>query len=288
MKIARAGWIVVGAVVLSGCAGMSGGRGYPSKFSPPDLFVKPIEDPDIIAALSNGGTSGKDLEGEAFKEAFDKALRGFTSTKPVDRNRIQDRLILASNELCENYKVLLKKKQARFNFWAGTAATVFGATGGVVTATDGARALAAASGIASGVRAEYNEQYYSDLAAHVITKGIDARRSEILIVINTARSQSNDVYTVELAIADAITYHGACSLIGGLEQADSTQAKFNGFVGLDALGANPFFKKITRRHPQSRRHRTDLTAITVFTWCAQGWPDAAVTLSHGADSGRGR
>jgi hypothetical protein len=156
-------------------------------------------------------------------------------------------LILASNELCENYKVLLKKKQSRFNFYLGAAATLLGAAGGVATGSEGPQLLSALSGTASGVRAEYNGQYFSDLAAHVITKGISARRKEILSAIALGRAKRPAEYTIEMALADAVVYHGACSLIGGLEQADSTLSKFQNFVGLDALGANPAFKRTAER-----------------------------------------
>jgi len=75
----------------------------------------------------------------------------------------------------------------------------------------------------------------------VITKGIAARRKEILAAIDVGRKKLPAEYTIEMAIADAIVYHGACSLVGGLEQADSTLSKFHNFVGLDALSARPAF-----------------------------------------------
>jgi hypothetical protein len=238
------------AALLAGCAGTVRNNTL-SKFGPPDLFKKPVEDTDIIAELTEGQSSGKQLTDEAFSEAFDRALRNFKSTSTIDRNRIQDRLILASNEICENYKTLLKKKQAHFNYWSGTAATVFGAAGGVATGTNAARILSALSGASSGVRAEYNEQYFSDLAAHVVTKGINARRKEILGVITEARSKPVEVYSIEMAIADAIVYHGVCSLVGGLEQADTTLSKFNSSAGLDALGANPWFTRESEKSKAS-------------------------------------
>jgi hypothetical protein len=223
-----------------------------SKFGPPDLFRQPIERTDIIAELTGGTSTSKDSAGKPmpdveFSAAFDTALRLYTSDDSLQRNRIQDRLIMASNEICENYKVLLKKKQAHFNFWSGAAATVLGAAGAVVTGQDAARTLSALSGASSGIRAEYNEQYFSDLAAHVITKGINARRKEILGIINEGQKRPVAEYTIETAMADAIVYHGACTLIGGLEQADATISKFVGSAGLDALGANPWFLRETEK-----------------------------------------
>jgi hypothetical protein len=231
-------------MLLTGCKTLPGGTKTAtlSKFGPPDLFAKPIENVDIIAALTHGDASGLGLKGNEFAKEFDTRLRNYPNDSKLERNRIQNRLIMASNELCENYKVLLKKKQSRFNFWSGAAATLFGAAGSIATGAEGPQILAALSGATSGVRAEYNEQYFSDLAAHVITKGIAARRKEIQSAIELGQQKETSDYTIELAIADAIVYHGACSLVGGLEQADSTLSKFREFVGLDALGANPAFK----------------------------------------------
>lgn len=224
------------AVFLSGCES--------SKFGAQQVFDQPIDKVDVIALLSKGNSSSENLEGAAFSKAFDQALRQFKPADKLERNRIQDRIILASNQSCEIYKIHLKEKQSRSNFWFGVAATTFGAAGAVVDGAEAGHTLAGLSGTASGIRAEYNQSYFSDLAAQVITKGINARRSKILEAIDAAKNQELAGYTVEMAIADAISYHGACSLVGGLEQADSAVSKVNNEVGIDALGANPYFKKL--------------------------------------------
>jgi hypothetical protein len=44
------------------------------------------------------------------------------------------------------------------------------------------------------------------------------------------------VYSLESALADVVTYHGACSLVGGLEYAEGAISKLDGTpVGLDPL-----------------------------------------------------
>ncbi len=169
-------------------------------------------------------------------------LQKNSSKDKLSRNRVQDRIMMASNQLCEQYKVVLKKKQSNANFWFGTASTTFGAAGAVASGVQAAKNLSALSGLTSGVRAEYNQSYFSDLAAQVVTKGIDARRSEILEKINEAKLLPIEEYTLEASIADAISYHGACSLISGLEQADGAVTKLTTPVGLDALFANPAYK----------------------------------------------
>src|SRR5262249_20667847 len=91
-------------------------------------------------------------------------------------------------------------------------------------------------------------------------KGINARRKEILGLIDEARTRPLETYTIELALADAITYHGACSLVGGLEQADTTLSKFNGTAGLDAVAANPFFMRENEREEARRNRRANENA----------------------------
>jgi hypothetical protein len=164
-------------------------------------------------------------------------------TDMAARNKVQDRLILESNSLCEDYKTTLKSKQAYINFFAGSAAVLFGAAGAVAKGAQAAKNLSALSGLSSGLKAEYNEDFYSSLTAQVIANGIDARRRDILEKIGSAKSEEVTDYSVEMAIADAITYHGACSLVGGLEQAGATLVKYELNAGLDALGANPVYKK---------------------------------------------
>ncbi|MDZ4814423.1 MAG: hypothetical protein SGI99_17705 [Pseudomonadota bacterium] len=217
-------------------------RADTTKFTANELFEQPIETIDIIRIVSAGKYSGKGLSGEDFADKFDQALRVFDATA-LQRNRLQDRLILASNELCENYKVTLKKKQSRFNFWAGTATTVFGAAGAIAPAASTASIFAALSGVSSGTRAEYNQNYFADLAAHVITQGINSRRSDILEKIHATRKTDLAEYTVEAAIGDVVTYHGACTLTSGLEQANVAVAKLDVNAGIDALNANAFFAR---------------------------------------------
>jgi hypothetical protein len=266
--------IIVFCGFAFGCASMSGEtredrreqrkeereRAGTTKFTANPLFVQPIETIDIIRIVSGGTSSGQGLSGEAFANKFDAALREFDAST-LQRNRLQDRLILASNELCENYKVTLKKKQSRFNFWAGTATTVFGAAGAVTPVASTASIFAALSGISSGTRAEYNQNYFADLAAHVITKGINARRSDILEKIHTTRKANLAEYTVEAAIGDVVTYHGACTLTSGLEQADVALAKLDVNAGIDALSANAFFAKSYAAAAEAAAEAKKLSAV---------------------------
>jgi hypothetical protein len=170
---------------------------------------------------------------------------------------LQDRIIISSNELCETYKTVLKRKQARFNQWAGAVSVVSAAAGTIAPAETTAKIWSGISGSSTGIRAEYNQNYFSNLAAHAIAKGINKRRGDILEKVNEARTKKLSEYTAEMAIADAIVYHGACSLIGGLEQLDSAVTTIDVNVGLDALGANAIFKKYMKEEQEKQEKQEE-------------------------------
>jgi flagellar biosynthesis chaperone FliJ len=109
--------------------------------------------------------------------------------------------------------------------------TGLGAAGAVATQST-AQILAAGAGFTSGTRAEYNQDFFSTLAVEVIVKAFEQVRSKTLETIEDKRtfklgltgqgisnSKSISLYTVQMAVADAITYHAQCSLTVGLEEA---------------------------------------------------------------------
>ncbi len=244
--------------LLAGCAdlGPSMRDGMVSKFGPAGLVKQPMEQVDMISLVTGGVDQAKPqarqaLKDEAFPDEFEKALAKMrqastagTAGKDLkyERNRIQDRLIMVSNDMCEEYKTVLKRKQSNANFFYGLTSVLAGAAGSVAVGARAAGNWAALSGVSSGVRAEHNQDYYADMAAHVITKGIVLKRRVIADAMQCARKFEEADYTVERAIADAVVYHGACSLVGGLESLDHVMSTLNVNVGTDALSANQFFK----------------------------------------------
>ena len=193
-----------------------------SKFAPTQLFTEEdtqsLIKTDLISLLDQ---STKETGNS--QNSLDQKLKQAANFDIKQRNRLQDRLILVSNQYCEDFKVALKKKHSQFNYWAGFISTVAGTLGGV----ENTKYLSSLSGISSGVRAEYNQNYFADLVTQVITKAINSRRTEVLRDIFVARDMDTTKYTIEAAIGDVINYHGACSLIAGLEQADGALSKAN-------------------------------------------------------------
>ena len=269
MKTALLTSCVLGVGLLTGCADLVPNMrdGTVSKFGPGGLVTQPIEQVDLISLVTNGASKSQPaatdaLKKENFPNEFEAALakmRGEldkTSGVPVknlkyERNRIQDRLIMVSNDLCEEYKTVLKRKQSNANFFYGLTSVLAGAAGSVAAGARAAGNWAAVSGAASGVRAEHNQDFYADMAAHVIAKGIVLKRRVIADAMQCARLRDEKDYSVERAIADAVVYHGACSLIGGLESMDHVMSTLNVNVGTDALAANQFFNPyVVLRHKQ--------------------------------------
>lgn len=166
-------------------------------------------------------------------------VQDFTPTnKSIARNRVQDRIIAASNQRCETYKQSLYELDRNFNFITGSITTALAGAGAIVAHEQTAKELAALAGISSGVRAEFNADYFRNITIEVISKGIDARRAREKQAMNSKKRQSFIDYTVEAAIADAVNYHGACTAISGLQEAGDAIAKQSADPGLQAAIAN--------------------------------------------------
>lgn len=138
------------------------------------------------------------------------------------RAQIQDRLIAASNQRCNLYTTYLKRVNTYQNGIFGTLTTMLGGAGAIVTGESAARLLSGLAGISSGTRAELNQATFESIATSVIIPGIQKTRSDLLGNILKKRSQPLTEYTIEGAIADAITYHGCCSMDTGISYAQKS------------------------------------------------------------------
>ncbi|MBB1274816.1 hypothetical protein [Psychromonas sp. SR45-3] len=151
----------------------------------------------------------------AFKAAND-------NYKAAHRSQIQDRLIAASNQRCNLYTTYLKRVSTNQNAFFGSLTTILGGAGAIVTGADSARILSGLAGISSGTRSELNQAIFESAATSVIVPGIHSKRAELLTEMSEKRHLPLDNYTVEGAIADAIVYHGACSLDEGVSFAQKS------------------------------------------------------------------
>jgi hypothetical protein len=145
------------------------------------------------------------------------------AAKRRERNRVQDQVFNASQLSCAIFKRNIRIQQEKSGFITGTATTVLGGLGAIFTSASTARALAGSAGITSGVGAEFRQVHFANLAAEVITAGIEAKRASIYDQIDKRRHDATNgslgVYSMENAIHDTIRYHAACSIDVGFEAA---------------------------------------------------------------------
>ena len=198
--------------------------------------AEPVLDPDEFEKINlidelkvgmdsnqiNGDTSNccLDLSGNKAREELAKAFAWFNKNgSQKRRNAIQERILAASNQRCTQFKNHLRQFQAEMNFGLGSATTILGGLGAIFTPASTVRALSGSAAIASGIRAEFNEDFFYGLATHVIAEGMDNKREEIYGKIRDRQNQDTTAYPIQAAVKDAVEYHGACSAIDGLEAA---------------------------------------------------------------------
>ena len=180
-------------------------------------------------ALSNDAPVTRNIPTDLneFGIKYDLALARFRQRKDITddekrhrRNSIQERIIATSMSRCNVFKTFLRRDQADQNFMLGSLTTSTGILGAVLPGATASHNLAGAAGLFSGIRSEYNQAYYSNLAAHVIVRGIETKQELVYNRIQReGQSKSIDIYPLEAAIKDAIYWDGLCSVVVGLDQA---------------------------------------------------------------------
>jgi hypothetical protein len=184
------------------------------------------------------------------------------------RNRVQDRILAASEQRCNAYKTYLQRVQSQQEATFGSLTTVLAGAGAIVTGESVARLLAGLAGISSGVGAEFKQAYFSNLASRIIVPAIEKRRRSILLEIEASRTHTGHdgvirqqpvwVYTVERAVQDADRFHGACSLVSGIDEA--------------AVSINPGLKAMGQT-------LADWRNVTTLANPATSKPDASAALA---------
>jgi hypothetical protein len=196
-----------------------------------DQFSERLDKLDLVDLVHPGADKDETL-GQAFQAFYAAGLS--PDAFKQKRNQIQETILAASNQRCAVYKNYIQTQASNYNFGIGSLATAAGGAGAIVTGANAARALAGVAGIFSGIRAEYNQDYFSNLATHVLADGIDLRRHQIYDQIaRDGQSKGIEVYSLEAAIKDALYYHGECSAMAGFSQA-SNSIKTTEDPGLDA------------------------------------------------------
>ncbi|MDD5298785.1 MAG: fibronectin type III domain-containing protein [Rhodocyclaceae bacterium] len=183
-------------------------------------------DPDYAKGLCVKHDDKGNCTGVEWGKEYDQAFARFRTSKASEdakklhRDSVQDRILGVSTSRCNVFKTYLRRQQVSTNFWLGSATTAAGVLGAVLPGVTASRNLAGAAGLFSGVQAEYNASYFSNLAAQVIIQGIELRQSQLLQEIVAKRQKFNvSQYTMEAAVKDAVYFDGTCSAVTGLMEA---------------------------------------------------------------------
>lgn len=207
---------------------------------------------DLIALLTPAAKSGTTRVAATDPKTFEAAFNAFyadTSDQALRRNRVQDRLIVASVASCKNYVHEINRFKSNADFLTKATAGGLSAAGALVTGGV-SQIVSGAAGAVLALGETVNETYLQNLTLSLIVKAIEARRNEIELGIKKSQTATIKDYTVESAVADALRYHNACSLLTGLRKADqevsSVKAKSeNGLtLFLDKYGTDETSEKI--------------------------------------------
>jgi len=162
--------------------------------------------------------------------------RNNTFGEPEDRrDRLQDRLIGASDANCATFAQTIYGTQASSNFLFGGLATSLAGAGAITTNEQTARLLSGLAAISSGLRTEANEDFFRKQWMEAVVKAIDTSRDRMRADMAIRKAQSISDYPVEAAIADAIRYNGECSLVAGMKQVNSAVNIADDPAGMKAL-----------------------------------------------------
>lgn len=192
---------------------------------PKPLINKEIFREIDLALLLDPGSKQNDSEKKRLRQAF-VAFYKNAAEQQERRNRVQDTIMAASNQRCAEYKQHLKRFDRYTDTLFGMVTTAAAGLGAIFSSASTVRALSGAAAISAGSRSVISEVSFQEKTIQVLTIGFEKRREEISKEIMDKRKDADiSKYTVEGAIADAIRYHDACSLIGGLEQVAKDQQR---------------------------------------------------------------
>ena len=248
MAYIRMTGIVIGAILLSGCESILNedlrlasaeplfGRDLDQCMDDPEfvfsLLSRKTGQPAILEGSKVGlkrdrsGTPGAIncnplrtlLHEYLFASEDTQVLNGSRSPKE-QRNELIQALVGISNRKCGRYSAHIKTFDGQTNSWLSFLSIATGGVGSVVDGAQAARILSGASGIATGTRVAVNDAWFSNQTIQVLVAGYEKERNNKLRDIHHRQSCPIDLYPTMAGIADAIQYHGSCSLITGLAAA---------------------------------------------------------------------
>ncbi len=139
------------------------------------------------------------------------------------RNRIQDRLIHASQLNCDEYITNMRLLRSDSDAFFGTATLAL--QGAASIFANAAQVLGGIGAAVTGIGRATDKAYYNGITVPVIVAGIEKARATRLIAIRDGQNRSITSYTLQTALRDSAEYHGACTLEKGLREATETTKK---------------------------------------------------------------
>lgn len=187
--------------------------------------TRSVADMTPVEKLKDSDAAAAEIDG-AFR-SFAELNRNSGDVGRARRNEIQERILGASDQRCNDFKTLLQKKQSNVSFLTGLTSTGSSVAATIVTNIDRSKLLAGIAGMASGYRAEYSQAFFANAAIQVVVAGIDSRRRTAYEQILLARKEGLTGYPLEAAVKDGIRYHGLCSTVAGLQEAGEAVRYYN-------------------------------------------------------------
>ena len=132
------------------------------------------------------------------------------------RNSIAGALLLASDRNCDVYLENLRGFQSTWRTSFSLASVGLGAAGAIVTGADTSRLLSGLTGASSGAVGALDDNIMGGMAAEVLVAGVRAGREPLRQAIIQNMALPYEQWTVEIAIADVLRYHGRCNAMSGL------------------------------------------------------------------------
>jgi hypothetical protein len=160
---------------------------------------------------------------------FYQAYKDDPARAALLRNEIEDRLIAASNQRCGFWENYLLTSTSNVGFWSGLVGTAANAASIAFSPVATKDALTAIASTTTDVGTEFNKNYLYGETMQVIVQGVETRRTSIYTSIreheisgNGTYPSSIEVYSLSAAIGDALSYHAACSMASGLQEASES------------------------------------------------------------------
>lgn len=128
-------------------------------------------------------------------------------------------LLLASNRNCSVYVENVRAAQVTYRSIFDVAGLGLNSASIIVGAEGTKNTLSGLAGLSDSISTSLDDNLLSGLAHEVVVEGIETRRQESRLAILQKLDVSYQNWPVEVAIADALAYHGECSVIAGLAEA---------------------------------------------------------------------